>query len=174
MEDQTRQLKADEGEHSTDDEFLLCLPGVGNKETFLERCAGGGSCAKACPYGSILMHSTGSSRRLPAIDPYKSPCYLCDPAPCTLACEHDALQQMPPGKVRMGTANLDPYLCLRFAGRDCTICYDSCPLRDEAIIWDAEIEAPLISMEKCTGCGVCLYKCPAPGGAITVETDLFT
>jgi ferredoxin-type protein NapG len=169
MEKQTGQRNSNPGQLFSARQILLSLPGAGDKEAFLKNCVGSGSCVEACPYGSVTMIPLGASRRIPAINPCESPCYLCDPAPCTEACKHDALQQVPLGQVRMGIANLDPVLCLRFAGKDCTLCYDSCPLRDVAIIWDEEIEAPLINLDKCTGCGVCMFKCPSEEKPISIE-----
>ncbi|HUX07174.1 MAG TPA: 4Fe-4S binding protein [Acidobacteriota bacterium] len=147
---------------------LLHPPGAVDTETFLQKCTGAGRCVEACPHGSISLMSLEGQNIVPVINPAISPCFLCEPAPCADACESGALEQIDMRRVRMGIANLDPYLCLRFGGEDCTVCYDSCPLKDEAILWEEEIEAPLINMDKCTGCGVCMFKCPAPERPISI------
>ena len=150
--------------------LLLYPPGVVDKLQFLQRCTGGGSCAAACPNDSIILVSTETDLRLPFIDPARSPCYLCRPSPCVEACTEGALQKFSRETMRMGTAQLDPYRCLCFKGQECTICFDSCPLQGIAIIWDNEVQAPLISMEHCVGCGVCLFECPAPEKPISILT----
>ncbi len=155
----------------SDNALLLHPPGAVDIATFMQKCTGAGSCVEACPYGSISFMSLGNKNKIPVINPAVSPCYLCEPAPCSAACESGALAQIDIRRVRMGTANINPYLCLRFIGQDCTVCYNSCPLKDEAILWEDEIEAPLINMERCTGCGVCLFKCPGPAGPITITID---
>jgi len=146
----------------------LYLPGVTNRRQFLQRCAGNGSCAQACPHGAITLTSIDQDFKLPFIDPEIAPCHLCQPSPCVQACTTGALSQIPPTKVRMGTAVLDPCRCLCFIGVHCRNCVDACPLAGEAIFWDAEIDAPLINMDKCVGCGICISVCPSPERPITI------
>lgn len=142
---------------------LLYLPGVVDKEAFLERCEGCLKCAAACPHGAISWIETEPGVRFPFIDPAEAPCRLCPDMPCSHACPTGGLKAIAPEAVRMGKAMLDPVRC-RCLTTDtiCSICYDTCPLKDRAIIWDDDINAPLINMRFCTGCGVCVFNCPAP------------
>ncbi len=68
----------------------------------------------------------------------------------------------------MGTAQLDPYRCFCFAEEECKICFETCPLKGRAIFWDDDIKAPLINMNECVGCGVCLHSCPSPEKPISI------
>lgn len=160
--DSVESLSLDDGR------TLLYLPGVIDKREFVLKCRGSGKCADACPYDSVVMVRTSQDSKLPFIDPERRPCYLCDPSPCVEACEVGALSQTERNKIRMGTAQLDPYRCLCFSGRECKICYEECPLKDQAIFWDDDIHAPLINMEKCVGCGICVNVCPSKQKPISI------
>ncbi len=43
---------------------------------------------------------------------------------------------------------------------DCDYCHDRCPLKGTAIT-QARGKAPVFDMAVCTGCGICVYYCPA-------------
>lgn len=147
---------------------LFYLPGVVDKEAFLERCEGCLQCAAACPHHAITWIETEPGVRFPFINPAEAPCRLCDDMPCSAACPTGGLAMVEPADVRMGKAMLDPVRCLCLGDVACTVCYESCPLKDHAIIWDADIKAPLINLRYCTGCGVCVHVCPAPDRPLTI------
>jgi ferredoxin-type protein NapG len=86
---------------------------------------------------------------------------MCEDMPCVPACEVGVLRLDAP--VAMGLAKIDSIACLAFRGTVCTVCVEQCPV-DHCMTMEAG--RPKIDDELCTGCGVCLYVCPAPGPAI--------
>jgi ferredoxin-type protein NapG len=94
---------------------------------------------------------------------------LCDQLACTKTCPSGALQVLQDKRqVKMGTARVDRYTCLRRSSDLCSICLEMCPLGREAIdISDGgELE---VKPGVCVGCGVCQFNCPVRPRAITVE-----
>jgi ferredoxin len=77
----------------------------------------------------------------------------------------------------IGIAKIAQDRCIPWADlRVCTVCYDTCPLLEKAIVMEKtkdvdELGQPLIIArprvleERCIGCGVCEYNCPAEGPA---------
>lgn len=68
----------------------------------------------------------------------------------------------------MGEARIVDHSCLAVRGVGCSSCYDQCPVPG-VITWDGG--RPRIDAELCTGCGVCLYVCPAPQKAILLTPE---
>jgi NAD-dependent dihydropyrimidine dehydrogenase PreA subunit len=52
-------------------------------------------------------------------------------------------------------------VCTAYQGSGCHICYDVCPIQDNAIKLVENL--PQILPDQCTGCGDCLQACPTPG-----------
>lgn len=149
------------------DNQLLYLPCVKDKFQFMELCEGCIECAKACPHDSVTFVATEPGVRYPFINPEVSPCYLCDDLPCADVCPSGALERIPQSQIKMGKAMLDPMHCLCLY-QECRICFDSCPLSGSAIIWDDEVNAPLINLKFCVGCGVCVHVCPSDGKPLMI------
>jgi ferredoxin len=75
----------------------------------------------------------------------------------------------------MGQAYIDQDRCIPWADNiDCIVCEEMCPLPEKAIELElAEVENPAneavmvqrprVIRERCTGCGICEYKCPVEG-----------
>jgi ferredoxin-type protein NapG len=63
----------------------------------------------------------------------------------------------------MGEARIVDHSCLAVRGVGCSTCVEQCPVPG-AIRLDQG--RPRIDPEHCTGCGVCLFVCPAPQKAI--------
>ena len=136
-------------------------PGALPERPFLDACTRCTDCLLACPHQSIrkLGHEFGDNLGTPAIIPDESPCYLCDDLPCVAACKTGALVADSPRAVRMATAVIDPHKCYVAQGQPCDYCVERCPIGHDAIHFSEPL--PLISPDACTGCGVCVYLCPA-------------
>ena len=155
--------------------FRLRPPGALLPESeFLSRCTGCGDCAPACHQHSIVMREESPGRLLPSIDPRSRPCFLCDEPPCVEACGDGALLAVLDGRnvrglaIRLGLAEVDAHRCLTARGESaCRICVDACPLPEIAIRIAAS--GPLVDAETCTGCGLCVPRCPTEPASITIR-----
>ena len=80
----------------------------------------------------------------------------------------------------MDTTSLDDAdqnRCIPWADyRDCIVCEEMCPVPDKAIKLErvevrntdgvlVTVQRPHVIRERCIGCGICEYKCPANGEA---------
>ncbi|HLP30557.1 MAG TPA: 4Fe-4S dicluster domain-containing protein [Geothrix sp.] len=171
---------------------LLRPPGALEELEFLTKCTRCDKCVRACPENAILKAppTAGLAMKTPYLDPRSIPCFLCTTLPCIAECDDEALvwprltladgtELEGPKAVRMGTARIKPSLCVTWGtddreARACQVCVDRCPYPDEAIRIAAPAEGrtvghPEVVAEACTGCGLCVFACPAEPGAIAVE-----
>ena len=142
---------------------VLRPPGAVVESRFLELCTRCGDCAGACPYSSI-KDAPGRLRAIvgtPVIDPISQPCWLCTDAPCVAACKTGALDAKL--EVRLGTAAIDTQTCLAHQKGVCSTCVERCPVEGAILV---ESGRPTVDQERCSGCGVCQYVCPAPENAV--------
>lgn len=130
---------------------------------FVVGCTKCDACIQACPPHAIFRapESEGILAGLPIIDADSQPCLMCDDMPCVPACEAGVLRLDAP--LAMGKATIDSTDCIAYQGTTCTVCIERCPV-ENAITMEAGL--PKIDQDICTGCGVCLYVCPAPSNAI--------
>jgi ferredoxin-type protein NapG len=155
-------------EHNIDIGKIIFLPGVQDKLSFLNECLGCGECQGACPSDCITYIELEPGARVPFIQPLKSPCLMCDDLPCSQVCPNQALASPSWDDIRMGVALLSPEKCLCLDGKHCDRCVQLKPGNCNALSWDNEIRAPLIDINKCSGCGVCAHVCPAEEKAISI------
>jgi MauM/NapG family ferredoxin protein len=171
---------------------LLRPPGALDEFEFLTKCTRCDKCMRACPENAILVAapSAGLALKTPYIDPRSVPCFLCTTLPCVAACEDEALvwprRTLADGTIlegpraaRMGTARIKENQCVTWEtldreARDCRICVDRCPYPEEAIRIVREGESgtighPEVIADVCTGCGICVFACPAEPMAIVVD-----
>jgi ferredoxin-type protein NapG len=143
--------------------FVHRPPHAVSESEFVVGCTKCDACLEACPPHAIFRtpESEGILAGLPILDADSQPCLMCDDMPCVPACEAGVLRFDAP--VAMGLAIIDSNTCLPFNGTICTACAERCPVQD-ALTMEAGL--PKIHDDVCTGCGVCLYVCPAPGNAI--------
>lgn len=157
-------------------------PGALNEADFLSACVRCGLCVQACPYDTLKLGTlfepvtTGT----PFFEARKVPCEMCDDIPCQVACPTGALSPDLESidDARMGLAVLiDQENCLNHQGLRCDICYQVCPLNDEAITLDLQRNVrtgvhakfiPTVHSDACTGCGKCEQACPLEEAAIKV------
>jgi ferredoxin-type protein NapG len=141
----------------------------------------------------------GLSAGTPYLQPRGIPCFLCSELPCIPACPEGALvwprrgALAGPRAVRMGTARIKTALCLTYPAPDrepeaCRLCVDRCPFPGEAIRLSGPQpdgrtpdgrtpdgrtpdgpSHPEVLPDHCTGCGLCVFACPASEPAIVVD-----
>jgi MauM/NapG family ferredoxin protein len=151
---------------------ILRPPGAVTEAEFLELCTGCNDCIMACPKQAIRkagdeFGETQSGK--PMIIAETNPCWLCKDLPCITACETGALEPVEsPASVRMGLASIDLQSCYAAQGSICESCLEACPVRPKAITLRYG-SPPEVVLDKCTGCGVCAYLCPAD--AIGIEPN---
>jgi len=142
-------------------------PGALVEQSFLDTCSRCGECVRVCPAQCIKIDATGAvGRGAPYIDANEMPCVVCDGLQCMYHCPTAALQPIPLGQIRMGTAVWYPDTCVRSRGEACTICVDRCPVGSVAI----ELVDNMIQVKPlgCIGCGVCQHDCPTAPKSIVV------
>jgi len=139
-------------------------PGALPEAEFLARCTRCDACVAACPKWAVRKAGAELGPRMagtPIILPDEQPCWLCKDMPCIPACEPGALAPLAsPADARMGTIAIRMDACYAAQGSICETCAERCPVRPEAIRV-AFGQAPELSLERCTGCGVCAWLCPA-------------
>lgn len=171
---------------------LLRPPGALDELEFLTKCTRCDKCMRACPENAILKAgpNAGLGLKTPYLDPRSIPCFLCTTLPCVAECDDEALVWptliLQDGTViegskavRMGTARVKPGLCATWGDVDrepraCRVCVDRCPYPEEAIRIAEPGEGetvghPVVVADVCTGCGLCVFACPAEPAAIVVD-----
>ncbi len=145
-------------------------PGAQMEALFLSLCTRCDACTMACPHEAISVHyGTGEAiDGTPAmVNLREHPCLLCEGTPCITACPTEALLPVKSiNQIKVGTAVLDRLTCTAYRGSKCTLCYEVCPLPEQAIKLVEGL--PLVQGEDCTGCGICQKHCPENPEAITV------
>lgn len=141
---------------------FLRPPGAQAEALFLSLCTRCDACTAACPHETISVHygSGPPQDGTPVLlNLNEHPCLMCEDTPCISACPTEAL--MPVNSIKeidIGVALLDTLTCSGFRGSGCRICYDICPLPDQAIQLVEGL--PFIQETDCTGCGICAHHCP--------------
>jgi len=167
---------------------LLRPPGSVEETAFLRLCIRCGECFKVCP-GPVLrpagFENGLDALWTPVAVPSHAGCHQ-DCNFCTQVCPTGAIVPLDIAekrRTRMGLAVIDRKKCLPHRGeRDCRLCFEECrtagyhaiemrqidlnvgPLPDGVLSQDeidqmAHIEAPFIVTDRCTGCGLCEYRC---------------
>jgi ferredoxin-type protein NapG len=162
--------------------YAIRPPGALAEGKFQGACLRCGQCARACPYD--ILHLAELGEEVPTGTPFfiarKDFCRMCEDMPCIKACPSGALNKSLPiiYEARMGLAVLlDHENCLNHLGLRCDVCYRACPLIDEAITLDVQVNRrsgvhtlfiPVVHSKKCTGCGKCEHACVLENAAIKV------
>jgi len=139
-------------------------PGAVAPERFEMLCDGCGDCRTACPADAIVIDgpATRLSDHSPRISAEDAPCVMCDGLACSTACPAGALMPTTPETMRIAVLAYDASACWAAAGIDpgCDYCYDRCPQKWPAVTLRRG-DGPVFDPSQCTGCGVCVYFCPA-------------
>ncbi len=126
-------------------------PGALPEAEFLERCLRCSDCVSACPEQVIGRGDGG----FPILDARRGECTFC--GDCASACQRGALSIAAladwPWRVALGAG------CLSAAEVVCQGCRDACGERAISFA-QRGTGAPLIDLERCTGCGACVAACP--------------
>jgi NAD-dependent dihydropyrimidine dehydrogenase PreA subunit len=165
-------------------------PGHRSEEDFLDRCVRCGICMQACPTNVIqpdLLPAGG-------VTGFFAPALVlrlggCDPEclRCGEVCPTGALEPLSPEAKKtwiFGTAVVDAERCARTAsagrrggadgaGEDCRACVEVCPY-DAFEPGPPPGAAPRLIAERCTGCGLCEFRCPVPSRSGRSRRAAFT
>ena len=137
-------------------------PGALEEIGFIAACTRCGDCLPVCPVAAIIKVPTsgGLAAGTPMIEPSIQPCIVCSDMPCVAACPTEALTMPDRGwqEQRMATLELDSQRCIAFDGTECGVCAEACPIGEKALALDEE-GRPVIHVEGCVGCGVCVRAC---------------
>jgi ferredoxin-type protein NapF len=149
---------------------LVRPPGSLEEGRFDAACTRCGSCVKACPNGVIRPAGldAGPERWFtPALDFDRSYCQRC--GTCGQVCPTGAVISQPEEMIKIGTAGIDPGLCIAWKDRTrCLICDEVCPVR--AIKGAGRLQ-PRVDGDTCVGCGLCQLNCPVEEKAIRVSAS---
>ena len=157
-------------------------PGARPENEFLSACTRCGMCVQDCPYDILKLSGLGDNvaNGTPYFTARTAPCAMCEDIPCVTACPTNALDHKLTdiNKSRMGLAVLvDQETCIAFQGLRCEVCFNICPLRNEAITLEYRsnkrtgmhaIFPPVVNSSHCTGCGLCEKACILEEAAIKV------
>jgi ferredoxin-type protein NapF len=135
---------------------ILRPPWSVDEALFVELCTTCGDCIRVCPTG-ILTKGRGA---YPVVDFTNGECEFCEK--CVAACKPLALRyNNEPGEQSWQVKALISNKCLAQQGIVCRSCAEQCEPR--AIVFTLSAGSapqPLITIDKCTGCGACLSSCP--------------
>ena len=157
-------------------------PGALPESAFNGACIRCGLCVRDCPYDMLYLGEVGEN--IPTGTPYfvarEKACEMCEDIPCVAACPTNALDHdlKDINDARMGLAVLvDHESCIAFLGLRCEVCYQICPIMDEAITLERQhnersgkhaLFIPVVHSDRCTGCGKCEEACILEEAAIKV------
>ena len=162
--------------------WALRPPGALPEADFEGACIRCGLCVRDCPYD--MLHLARLGQDIPTGTPYfvarEAGCEMCEDIPCVAACPTNALSHdlTDIAEADMGLAVVvDQESCIAFQGLRCEVCFNICPIRNEAITLNMQHNArsgkhalfiPVVHSDACTGCGKCEEACILEQAAIKV------
>ncbi|PHS34511.1 MAG: nitrate reductase [Sulfurovum sp.] len=145
---------------------LVVRPPYGfNESLFQSECVmcESKACVTSCDEEIIVIQDDGT----PMINFAKGGCTFCEE--CANACEANilSLENKQTSQKLNATFRISLEGCVAHHGVICFSCKEPCV--DDAILFNGMFN-PVIDMEKCTGCGFCLNRCPTQAIDFTVVT----
>ena len=160
---------------------LIRPPGA-QSEAFLSTCIRCGECLKICPTSGLQPALWESG-----LDGLWTPTLVLRLGYCDYSC-HACGQVCPTGAIPnlsleekrkrvIGKAEINRDHCLPWHDNTpCIVCEEMCPLAPKAVELETievadgagqplTLQRPHVIQERCIGCGICEYKCPAKGDA---------
>jgi ferredoxin-type protein NapF len=153
---------------------LIRPPGALPEDRFVAVCTGCGECLKVCPNNALQpaflesgLEGIHTPRLVPRIGYCEENCNFCGQVCPTQAVRSLELEDKK--RVQMGIAHIDKSRCIAHdTDKTCIVCNEQCSYR--AVLLDDK-KRPRVDEDKCTGCGICEYKCPVDGeSAIVVHS----
>ncbi len=157
-------------------------PGSQDEKLFMKLCIRCARCVEACPYRVLRRspHTKNAEIGTPYIYAEEEGCHLC--MKCTSVCPTGAIDSsiINMEQVSIGMARINEDTCMNYLYAKvlngeieptgsmamCNSCYNTCPLKMEAIYLKDGIK-PTIT-DKCTGCGLCVERCPIKPKAVYI------
>ena len=152
----------------------LTPPGSRSVKDFYRRCTACQLCVAECP-NHVLRPSTGLERFMQPEMSYERGYCRPECTRCSELCPSGAIRTITreeKTQYRIGTARVNPDLCVLGKGVECGSCERHCPAGAIIIVQDEAtgMRRPVVDESKCTGCGACENLCPQrPVSAITVN-----
>ena len=149
-------------------------PGSKSVKDFYRRCTACQLCVAECP-NNVLRPSTDLRHFMQPEMSYERGYCRPECTRCSELCPTGAIRKITKEEktqYHVGTARVNPDLCVVEQGVECGNCARHCPagairlVKDEATGY----RRPVVNEERCIGCGACENLCPArPVSAITVN-----
>ena len=152
----------------------LTPPGSKSVKDFYRRCTACQLCVAECP-NNVLRPSTDFKHFMQPEMSYERGYCRPECTRCSEVCPAGAIRKITKEEktqYHVGTARVNPDLCVVEKGVECGNCARHCPAGAIMLVKDEETgyRRPVVNEEKCIGCGACENLCPArPISAITVN-----
>jgi MauM/NapG family ferredoxin protein len=154
-------------------------PGTLKEENFLSACVRCGECMRVCPSQGlrpVIFEGSLSALYTPKLVPRIGECQLC--MLCWQVCPVNAIVEVDPSKMKIGTASVDRDTCLEWRHEQiCLVCQEVCPFQAIDVIESGGQgrgrgrRGPSVNRSLCAGCGTCEKNCPVEPSSITVSPE---
>ena len=152
----------------------LTPPGSKSVKDFYRRCTACQLCVAECP-NNVLRPSTDFKHFMQPEMSYERGYCRPECTRCSELCPTGAIRKITKEEktqYHVGTARVNPDLCVVEKGVECGNCARHCPAGAISLVKDdaTGYRRPVVNEERCIGCGACENLCPArPISAITVN-----